>query len=630
MTADAFEPDDACERERPSRAKSRPRIMRRTAGQPVPHLVPLHSPAQRVELVVTTAVWLAALAYFWIWWFKPDHDTGTVKFVVISFVMAWLTLPPLYFLLIFMNAKQPTRQRATPSDLRVAMVVTKAPSEPFAVVVETLQAMLRQTYPHDTWLADEDPTAQMVAWCEANGVRISTRRGRSDYHRQTWPRRTRCKEGNLAFFYDRHGYEAYDVVAQLDADHVPTETYLEEMVKPFADPRIGYVSAPSICDRNAKRSWSARSRLYVEGNLHGALQAGYTNGWAPLCIGSHYAVRTSALKSIGGLGPELAEDHSTTLMMNAHGWRGVHAIQAIAHGDGPNSFADLAVQEFQWSRSLMTVLLKYSPTLVPMLPAKLKFQFLFAQLWYPLFSLVMLAMFAMPVAAILFDVNFVRASYVDFFLHFMPASLLLVLMAYRWKATGCMRPVDAKVLSWEGMLFQFARWPWSLLGTLAALRDWLTGTVVEFRVTPKGSDSAGPLPFRVLAPYVALALGSALPVLLIGGVETARGFYIFATANAVIYGLLLAVILIRHARENGIPRRGRAIGAAALQSCVSLLVVGVMTIAALRGGPKGFEAILWGSDTLGVTKVTYSVAGAGQGGTGIWRLTLLSDWLGDG
>ncbi|MBP0651757.1 hypothetical protein J8J40_32320, partial [Mycobacterium tuberculosis] len=83
--------------------------------------------------------------------------------------------------------------------------------------------------------------------------------------------------------------------------------------------------APSICDRNAADSWSARGRLYAEASLHGALQCGYNNGWTPLCIGSHYAVRTKALRSIGGLGPELAEDHSTTLMMAAGGWRGVHA-----------------------------------------------------------------------------------------------------------------------------------------------------------------------------------------------------------------------------------------------------------------------------------------------------------------
>ncbi len=101
------------------------------------------------------------------------------------------------------------------------------------------------------WLADEDPSEETRRWCAAHGVLISTRKGVAEYHRTTWPRRTRCKEGNLAYFYDHFGYARYDFVAQFDADHVPTPTYLREILRPFADPKIGYVSAPSICDANA-------------------------------------------------------------------------------------------------------------------------------------------------------------------------------------------------------------------------------------------------------------------------------------------------------------------------------------------------------------------------------------------
>ncbi len=136
--------------------------------------------------------------------------------------------------------------------------------------------------------------------------------------------------------------------------------------------------------------------LYAEASLHGSLQAGYNNGWAPLCIGSHYAVRTASLEEDRRARSSLREDHSTTLM-NAGGWRGVHAVNAIAHGDGPATFADLVVQEFQWSRSLVTILLHtFSPACRPA-AAELKFQFLFSQLWYPLFSTFMAVMFLLPV-----------------------------------------------------------------------------------------------------------------------------------------------------------------------------------------------------------------------------------------
>ena len=45
--------------------------------------------------------------------------------------------------------------------VRTAFVVTKAPSEPWALARRTLRAMLAQRFPHpyDVWLCDEDPSA---------------------------------------------------------------------------------------------------------------------------------------------------------------------------------------------------------------------------------------------------------------------------------------------------------------------------------------------------------------------------------------------------------------------------------------------------------------------------------------
>ena len=238
----------------------------------VPFLVPLMTRAQRFEYILCVATLLCALFFFWKWWLEPGHNINTTWFVLSSIAIAWVSLVPLYLILVFSRSRVPAKILPLSVGYRVAMVVTKAPSEPFSIVRETLEGMLRQRYPHDTWLADEDPSSETIEWCRRRGVLISTRKDKPDYHRVSWPRRTRCKEGNLAFFYDHHGYENYDFVLQLDADHVPEEGYLEEMLRPFIDPRVGYVSAPSICDSNAHESWSARGRLYGEAGLHGPLQ----------------------------------------------------------------------------------------------------------------------------------------------------------------------------------------------------------------------------------------------------------------------------------------------------------------------------------------------------------------------
>jgi cellulose synthase (UDP-forming) len=588
-------------------------------------MIPLLTGYRRVEYLTGAVVWLAALVYFWTWWIDPAHYLGFFGFLTVTLALAWVTFLPAYFLFVFYRGRKPSGPLRLPDGSRVAMVVTKAPSEPFSVVAVTLKAMLAQAVPHDTWLADEDPSPATLDWCRHHGVFVSTRKGRADYHRTTWPRRTRCKEGNLAFFYDHYGYEGYDFVVQLDADHVPDPDYLRQMLRPFADPTIGYVSAPSICDRNAAESWSARGRLYAEASMHGSLQAGYNGLLAPLCIGSHYGVRTAALKEIGGLGPELAEDHSTTLMMNAWGWRGAHALDAIAHGDGPRTFADLVTQEFQWSRSLVTLLLKYSPIYVPRLPARLKLQFLFSQLWYPLFSLFMALMFFMPIIALVRRENFVAVTYPDFLGHFAPLSVILVLMAYRWRASGSFRPFDAKVLSWEFMLFLFARWPWALAGTIAAVRDWLTGSFVDFRITPKGTSEVDPLPMRVLAPYAVLSIASALPVLLVHDAGETRGFYIFAIVNSALYALLFLVIVIQHFRENVVRISGHSYRPAMAASLVSLLLL--PGIATAQRGMDGFESLAWGAGHLSLFEEKYSVAGAGFGGPDLRKITFRPRWL---
>ena len=588
-------------------------------------LRPLFKKSQMMIYVTGIVLWVICLAYFWQWWLRPAHVESMALFISLSIILAWITLHPFYFIGITIFAKAtPMQSRVLPAG-RVAMVVTKTPSEPFSVVRETLEAMLAQEPPHDTWLADEDPSPETLSWCAEHAVKVSSRKNCAAYHQATWPRRTRCKEGNLAYFYDHYGYENYDFVAQLDADHVPTPTYLSEILAPFADAAVGYVSAPSICGKNGSSSWSARSRLYAEGMLHGAFQAGHNSGWAPLCFGSHYAVRTAALKEIGGLGPELAEDHSTTLMMNAAGWRGVHALDAIANGDGPQTFADMVTQEFQWSRSLTTILLKYTPELLPKLPPRLRFQFIFSQLWYPLFSVSMLVMVLMPVVALLTKQTFANVTFPQFVLHYAPQTFFLIGLVVVIKNGGWARPIQTKILSWEGTLFLVTRWPWSLLGVAAALRDHFTNSFVDFRVTPKGSGPKAALPIRVLAPYVFLVAISAIPVLAIEDADQASGFYFFAALNAAIYALVLVVIVVAHLVENQIDwgLSARAIG---LQTLVVALVAVLPVVSFAKQGSLGIHVLEQGLGPLRLTRVVYGHSGAGQSANGHRHVIFSPAW----
>jgi len=71
--------------------------------------------------------WLAALGYFWLWWAQPIHIVSWPTFLLVTLILAWVTLLPAYFILIFLDARQVRSSAGLPKG-RVAMVATKAPS----------------------------------------------------------------------------------------------------------------------------------------------------------------------------------------------------------------------------------------------------------------------------------------------------------------------------------------------------------------------------------------------------------------------------------------------------------------------------------------------------------------------
>jgi cellulose synthase/poly-beta-1,6-N-acetylglucosamine synthase-like glycosyltransferase len=530
-------------------------------------------------VVVMSGAWLACVVIFWSWWLEPAHRVGVAGLAVNSAVLAYVSGFPTSFIIGVNRLRKVNPEIAVPM-LRVAFVVAHAPSEPWQVVRQTLDAMLAQSFPmpYDVWLCSERPTEEAINWCIGRGVGVSTREADPTYQREDWPRRTRCKEGNLAYFYDRWGYRSYDVVAQLDCDHVPEPTYLAEMVRPFSDPAIGYVAAPSVCDANASRSWAARGRLHKEATFHGPFQLGFSDGFAPLCIGSHYAVRTEALRQIGGLGPDLAEDFSTTFLLNAAGWHGAFAIDAEAHGDGPNTFAAMSVQEFQWARSLATILLWLVPRNLRRLPWVLRFRFLYALSYYFLLVSATAAGLALAPVAASTGLPWIHVNYFAFLVHWWSISIWLILITALMRRRGLLRPPRAPLVSWENWLYSLTRWPFVALGICAAVAGLFRTRPVNFRVTPKHARALEPLPVKLVVPFALISIASASAAV-VGERYTAAAGYIYLSALAgVVYAFITILVPVRHAVEAA-AATGTKFGTALWETARAPVVVAVCATA---------------------------------------------------
>lgn len=509
----------------------------------------LSNPDQ-VLVTVLSGAWLAALYIFWTWWLAPEHRLSIFGLVVNSSILAYVSGFPVFFIVSANRLRRVNPALAVPL-MRVAFVVTHAPSEPWPVARSTLTAMLEQDYPlpYHVWLCTEQPTEEITSWCSDHQVRISSRAAEASYHRATWPRRTKCKEGNLAYFYDHWGYRSYDVVAQLDCDHVPAPGYLAQVVRPFSDPAIGYVAAPSICDANAESSWAARGRVHKEATFHGPFQLGHSDGLAPLCIGSHYAVRTRALRDIGGIGPDLAEDFSTTFLLNAAGWHGAFAIDAEAHGDGPTTFAAMTVQEFQWSRSLTTMLFGLVPLNLRLLSWPMRLRFIYALSYYSLLASTTIAGLALAPVAAVTGQPWINVNYFTFLGHFWLISIWVILIAALLRRRGLLRPLHAPLVSWENWLYSLSRWPYVALGIGAAALQFIRPRPVTFKVTPKSSAGLEMLSAKLTVPFVIISLASSVAALA-GEYRTAAVGYIFLSCvGAVVYAAVATLVPVLHARQ---------------------------------------------------------------------------------
>ena len=280
---------------------------------------------------------------------------------------------------------------------------------------------------------------------------------------------------------------------------------------PFADPAVGYVAAPSVCDANASESWSARGRLYAEATFHGAFQLGHSAGWSPLCIGSHYAVRTAALSDIGGIGPELAEDFATSFLLNTAGWHGAFAIDAEAHGDGPGTFAAMLVQEFQWSKSLTVVLLKLVPSNLRRLDWPHRLRFVYALCFYLLLVTSTVAgLLLAPVAAVT-GKPWMNVNYLAFLVHWWSLSIWLIALAVFLRKRGLLRPQNAPIISWENWLYVLVRWPYIARGLCSAVFRVVRPRAETFKVTPKGSAGLSPFRRACSSPISCLVLAAPCP-----------------------------------------------------------------------------------------------------------------------
>lgn len=275
--------------------------------------------------------------------------------------------------------------------MRVAVITTIVPSvEPIELVARTLSAM--RSLDHDglldVWILDEGDSPIVRACADQLGVRYFTRARCPEYNTSAGIFRAGTKAGNHNAWRIEHGGD-YDVVAQVDPDHVPRRSFLHRTLGYFRDPDVAFVVAPQVYG-NAFESWVARAASAQGYVFAGVVQRGGNAFATPLLIGTNHVYRVEAWEQIGGYQDSLIEDHLTGMVVEGtvnpatgRNWKGVYTPDILAVGEGPATWADFFRQQQRWSAGVWAIVMNRRSRAPIRLARRQRAAYAFLQSFYP-------------------------------------------------------------------------------------------------------------------------------------------------------------------------------------------------------------------------------------------------------
>lgn len=345
-----------------------------------------------LTIVAALALMFGEALLIWIAW--PTREVTWVGIMLLSFmfIVELVRFIQTVTLTTFATkAVDPVPMRP-PKDLRVAILTTIVPGkEPWEMVKTTLLRMKEIVYPGGTvtvFLLDEGDNPLIQAECAEIGVQHFSRKGIDEFNRERGFFRRRTKHGNHNAWRAIHEAD-FDIVGQMDPDHIPFQEFLMRTLGYFNDPDVAYVVAPQVYG-NLVDNWIAKGAAVLAYVFHGIIQRGGNGLGAPLLIGTNHLYRTRAWREVGGYADCIIEDHLTAMIvlssrnsLTGQRWKGVYTPDILAVGEGPTTWADFFRQQMRWAYGIWEILLMHTPRRLYKLGFKRGMVFLMLQSFYP-------------------------------------------------------------------------------------------------------------------------------------------------------------------------------------------------------------------------------------------------------
>jgi cellulose synthase (UDP-forming) len=413
----------------------------------------------------------AAMAFSWLLWLAEAY--GLMVFVLHAF-MTWR--------LIYPTAPLPERNFTVD-------VFIPTYNEPVDVLRATLAGCAEIRYPHQTYILDD-------------GAREEVRALATDFNCGYIARPTHeaAKAGNLNYALKQSGGE---LVATLDADHIPLPDFLDETIGFFNDRSVAAVQGPQLfynvdSFEHEGPDWHEQKLFF-----HVILPGKNRTNSAFWC-GSPAVLRRSAIESIGGIAEDtVTEDLHTSIRLARHGYHVVYVDRPMAVGLAPATVHDFLVQRFRWAQGAMQTFRIDNPLVCRGLSFRQRLSF-FASMETYFDSIQKLVLLAIPVLVLLTGALPINTLTWPFWLRFTPY-MILTFSALWLLGRGIYNIWD--VLRYDTLkMFTF----------IAALPTLITGRARPFQVTSKVAGDNNRSPFQRLVTPHWIIIGISLAAIVVG------------------------------------------------------------------------------------------------------------------
>ena len=230
-------------------------------------------------------------------------------------------------------------------------------SEPVDILRRTILGCQSLCYPYKTiYLLDDQRRPQMRALARELGCEYRDR-----------PDNQQAKAGNLnAALSTTNG----ELIACFDADFIPTQDFLERTAGFFVDPEVALVQTP----QNFYNVDAISRNLGLDGIITEeqqvfmrAAQPGRDTFGAPICHGTSFVVRRSAIEAVGNFpGETLTEDWATSIKLQAAGFKCYYLNELLSAGMAADSISEFVTQRLRWCRgTLQSFFASTNPITIP-------------------------------------------------------------------------------------------------------------------------------------------------------------------------------------------------------------------------------------------------------------------------